>query len=90
MRGASDTSRAQRGVTTRRYAAVAADLIGRSPCRGIKLPERAVPDVASLGAEELQAIADELGEWWAPMLWLGALRSIDGSAKHSTVDRCWP
>lgn len=55
--------------------AVNADLLTRSPCRTINLPEvvpvrRKLPDAAGLAA-----VADQLGEY-APMLWVGVLLGL--------------
>lgn len=56
-------------------SAVDHDLILRSPCRNINLPEvlpidRRIPDAA-----ELATLADELGDY-APMVWIGAVLGL--------------
>lgn len=54
-------------------AAVEADRLVRSPCRGIKLPPRPALDRHIIEAAELAALAQAVGPAYAPMVWLGAL-----------------
>jgi integrase len=54
-------------------AAVEADRLVRSPCRGIKLPPRPALDRHIVTAGELAALAQAAGAAYAPMIWLGAL-----------------
>jgi integrase len=56
----------------RRYAvlgaAVRADLIGRTPCRGVKLPKNAPPRTHILGPDEVRRLHQELPERYRAML----------------------
>ncbi len=56
-------------------AAVAADLIARSPCRGIRLPGVSQATSHVVNAEELAAIASAMGDY-APMAYLGAVLGL--------------
>ena len=56
-------------------AAVAADLIARSPCRGIRLPAIAQTARHVVDAEELASIASAMGDY-APMAYLGAVLGL--------------
>ncbi len=55
--------------------AVAADLLGRSPARGIRLPAVERAPRRQLGADELAALAQALGDD-APMVWLGGVLGL--------------
>ena len=57
-------------------SAVAADMIGRSPCRGVRLP--AAGDSAShvVDGGELQLLAAALGPSYGPMAYLGAVLGL--------------
>lgn len=57
-------------------AAVEADRLVRSPCRGIKLPSIPTPEHHSLAPEELAALAAAVGRQYEPMVWLGALLGL--------------
>ena len=57
-------------------AAVAADMIGRSPCRGVRLPPAADRIVHVVNGEELQRLATSLGPSYAPMAYLGAVLGL--------------
>lgn len=57
-------------------AAVEAELIGRSPCRGIKLPAVEAKDSHIVDADELAVIAEALGDNTRPMLYLGAVLGL--------------
>jgi integrase len=54
-------------------AAVIADVIGRSPCRGVKLPQAERRPRRLPGGDDLARLAAALGDEYAPMVWLGAL-----------------
>lgn len=58
------------------YAAVNADVIGRSPCRGVRLPE--VPETAHviLTPHQLSRLAAELPGKYAPMAYVGAVLGL--------------
>jgi integrase len=56
--------------------AVAADMIGRSPCRDIRLPQRALAERPVLEAEQLERLADELGPDHAVMMWIGVVLGL--------------
>ena len=56
-------------------SAVENDLIARSPCRGIKLPEIPPLERDLPTADDLARLADELGVD-APMMWLGAVTGM--------------
>ena len=51
-------------------AAVEADLIGRTPCRGIKLPKIPKSKIKVLTAEELGRLADAMPPEYRAMVWL--------------------
>ncbi len=57
-------------------AAVADDLMGRSPCRGVKLPSAQAVRCHVVDAEELAALAEALGRDKAPMAYLGAVLGL--------------
>jgi len=52
------------------------DYIGRSPCRGIKLPKPAKAKVHVFTPDELVALADAMPAQYAPMVWIGALLGL--------------
>lgn len=56
--------------------AVSADLIDRTPCRGIKLPQ--VPRLRRrrITSSDLERLADELGAFHAPMMWTGVVTGL--------------
>lgn len=56
--------------------AVANDVITRSPCRGVKLPELVAARARILSPDELAALADVMPAAYAPMVWLGALLGL--------------
>jgi integrase len=51
-------------------AAVNADLLARSPARGIKLPQTPKTDVVTLRPEELHRLAAALPDRWQPMVYV--------------------
>lgn len=53
-----------------------ADLIARSPCRGIKLPAVAPVPVTTVGPDELASLVDELGADYAAMAYLGVVLGL--------------
>jgi integrase len=57
-------------------AAVEEDLIGRTPCRGITLPEVAPLDRTIITPEQLGELADAIGPNYAPMVYLGAVLGL--------------
>ena len=57
-------------------AAVDADLMTRSPCRGINLPKVKPHRPRIVSADELARLADELGPDFAPMAYLGAVLGL--------------
>jgi len=57
-------------------AAVEADRLVRSPCRGIKLPASPALDRLLITNEQLAALAGAVGPDYAPMVWLGALLGL--------------
>ena len=56
--------------------AVENDLIGRSPCRGIKLPAIEPARVAILEPADLVRLANSMVGEFAPMVWLGAVLGL--------------
>jgi integrase len=56
--------------------AVEEDLIVRSPCRGVKLPEVQASGRHVVTADELGTLADELGPAFAPMAYLGTVLGL--------------
>jgi integrase len=56
--------------------AVAAEIIAKTPCREIRLPRVDLVDRPSLTPEQLAALADELGDDQAVMMWLGAVLGL--------------
>ncbi|MGH2628118.1 MAG: tyrosine-type recombinase/integrase, partial [Anaerolineales bacterium] len=52
------------------------DYIGRSPCRGIKLPRPAKASVHVFTPDQLVALADAMPAQYAPMVWIGALLGL--------------
>ena len=56
--------------------AVENDWIGRSPCRGVKLPAVTTTRRFSLSPEHIAAIADAMPPVHRPILWLGALLGL--------------
>jgi integrase len=75
---APKTVKRQYGVLTAilNYA-VATDLIARTPARGVRLPvARSTRTCHVVGADELAALGDALGETYAPMAYLGAVLGL--------------
>ncbi len=56
--------------------AVQSDLIGRSPCRGIKLPAIEPARVSILEPTDLVRLAHSIAGEFAPMVWLGAVLGL--------------
>jgi integrase len=74
-----------RGRTVRRMygvlrailnAAVAGDVIGRSPCRGVKLPTMEGLNRYIVTPEELAQLASAIGVDYGPMVYLGAVLGL--------------
>lgn len=72
-------------ATVRRYygvvramfnAALAADVIGRSPCRGVKLPDVPETEHVILTPEQLDLLATELPQRYRAMAYVGALLGL--------------
>jgi integrase len=57
-------------------ASVLDDRIGRSPCRGIRLPAIDPVDRAVLSSEELAALSEALGPRYGTMVYLGAVLGL--------------
>lgn len=57
-------------------AAVDADLIGRTSCRAIDLPEVRHEQRPIVGPDELGRLADELGPDYGPMAYLGVVLGL--------------
>jgi integrase len=57
-------------------SAVEADRLVKTPCRGIKLPERPALDRHLLTAAQIADLAAAVGPEYAPMVWLGALLGL--------------
>jgi integrase len=71
------TVRRNYGVVRAIFAfAVESEAILSSPCRGIKLPEVAHVDRPIITADELTALADELGLRYRPLPYLGAVLGL--------------
>jgi integrase len=80
-----DTWKADRAPSTvkRMYSAlramfnyaVAAEMIVRTPCRNIRVPAAELVDRPVLDADQLQVVADALGDH-GPMVWLGAVLGL--------------
>lgn len=56
--------------------AVNADMLGRSPCRNVNLPEGRVRKPRFLSQEEIAAIAAAMDERYAVMVWIAALLGL--------------
>src|ERR1039458_7209067 len=56
--------------------AEASEMIGRTPCRDIRLPQVRLVDRPYLDAKELARLATALGPDQAPMMWLGAVLGL--------------
>ncbi len=68
--------------------AVRADIIYRSPCRNIHLPRVSLVKRPALSAEQLEHLADALGDDQAVMMWCGAVLGLRwAEAAGLTVDR---
>ena len=77
-RSAPNTVKRQYGVLTAilNYA-VDSDLIARSPARGVRMPAQlGTRSCHVVTAEELAALADALGEAYAPMAYVGAVLGL--------------
>ena len=71
------TVRRHYGVLRAVFAfAVENDWIGRSPCRGIKLPAVTTTRRFSLSPDHVAAIAEAMPEVHRPILWVGALLGL--------------
>ncbi len=57
-------------------AAVEAELLWRSPCRGIKLPAVQPDERYIVDGDELAALADAMGEDYGPLAYLGAVLGL--------------
>ena len=58
------------------HAAVEADRLIKTPCRGIKLPDRPELDRHMLDAAQLSLLAAAAGPDYEPLIWLGALLGL--------------
>jgi integrase len=56
--------------------AVASDLVGRSPCAGVRVPRGGPVERPVLSAQQLEALAEGLGPQQAPMMWLGVVGGL--------------
>jgi len=56
--------------------AVDMELLGRSPCRGIKLPAPKSEEKRVLTPDELHALADAIGEQWRAMVYLSGVMGL--------------
>ena len=72
------TVRRQYGVLTAIFNhAVASDLVGRTPARGVRLPNLADKRVRYvIGAEELASLVDALGDDYGPVAYLGTVLGL--------------
>ncbi|MEM9893771.1 MAG: site-specific integrase [Actinomycetota bacterium] len=57
-------------------AAVDMDIVGRSPCRGIKLPAPRSAEKRVITPDELHALADAIGPKWRAMVYLGGVMGL--------------
>jgi integrase len=57
-------------------AAVAADLLAVSPCRGVRLPAHARKDIRFLSADELERLADAMPKQYRPMVYLAGVLGL--------------
>jgi len=57
-------------------AAVSADVIGRSPCRGVNLPPVETSPRHVVSAEELRSLAAGIGPDYAPMVYIGVVLGL--------------
>jgi integrase len=64
------TTRSIYGVLRAALNAVNAELLARSPARGIKLPQTPRTDVVTLRPEELHRLAAALPDRWGPMVYV--------------------
>ena len=53
--------------------AVETDIIGRSPCRGIKLPSASTTEKTIVGPSDLHRLADAVGPKWRLLIYLGGI-----------------
>ncbi len=53
--------------------AVESDLVGRSPCRGVKLPAKASTEKRVITPSELHRLSDAVGEEWRALIYLGGV-----------------
>ncbi len=56
--------------------AVASDMIGRSPCTGVRVPRGSLVERPVLSAQQLQGLASKLGPDQAAMMWLGVVGGL--------------
>jgi integrase len=56
--------------------AVASDMIGRSPCTGVRVPRGSLVERPVLSTQQLQGLACELGPDQAAMMWLGVVGGL--------------
>jgi integrase len=74
--------------------AVDNDLLGRSPCRGVKLPAKRLAEKRVISADELHRLADAVGPEWRSLVYLGGvvgLRFGEATAlrvQDVDLDRC--
>lgn len=56
--------------------AVDADVIGRTPCRGIKLPALQTGEKRVINPAELHRLADAMGERWRTLIYFGGVMGL--------------
>jgi len=57
-------------------AAVELDLIGRTPCRAVRLPSREEPRRSMPTADQLARLAEAIGPEWEAMIWLASVLGL--------------
>lgn len=57
-------------------AAVAADLLGRSPCRGVKLPPLQPTERTQLSAEDVRHLAEAVPVGYRPLVYVGGVLGL--------------
>ncbi|MGB5755523.1 MAG: site-specific integrase, partial [Acidimicrobiales bacterium] len=71
------TVRSYYGVLTHLFSdAVDLEIIGRSPCRAIKLPKLSHGVKRVIGPEDLHRLADEVGPDWRLLIYLGGVMGL--------------
>ena len=57
-------------------AAEASDVIGKTPCRGVKLPAPTIGKMPKVSADQLAALADDVGPRYEAVIWTAALLGL--------------